>query len=329
MILVHGNAAQAVKYCRRDACAARRALTFIIIASACIAFTRIAPLAQADAPTVRQRYKGLTGGPLDQARLVALPKGTLVRATGFTLTQAQLKAEIGKLSAQSRAQLKGHEILVVEGMTARSLLKVEAAKWAARSASDSAGKTGDALIQAYLRSVAGSGNVSDAEIKAFYAENREMFGGAPYDSVASGIRGLLSRQKQQETVTKHISGMGSRHRIEVDAAWCASQAKSVFANKVDQARRSGVPALIKFGSKGCAPCDMLTPILADLRKSYQGKCQVIEVQVRDEPILASRYGIQSIPVLAFYNKNGDEVFRHTGYWPKDAIVSKLSELGIR
>ena len=94
-------------------------------------------------------------------------------------------------------------------------------------------------------------------------------------------------------------------------------------NPVDKVRNSGKPSLVDFGSKGCRPCDMLAPILKTLEKKYEGKANVIFISVREEQILASRYGIRSIPVQIFFDKNGKEVFRHTGFWPQAELEKKL------
>ena len=74
---------------------------------------------------------------------------------------------------------------------------------------------------------------------------------------------------------------------------------------------------------------MMTPILAYLKKKYEGKLNVLFVHVREEQILAARYGIQSIPVEVFFDKNGKEVYRHTGFFAQNEIEKKLAELGMQ
>jgi thioredoxin 1 len=100
-------------------------------------------------------------------------------------------------------------------------------------------------------------------------------------------------------------------------------------NPVDKARSSGRPSLVDFGSKGCKPCDMLAPILAELKKKHDGRANVIFINVRDEQILAARYGIESIPTQIFFDKDGKEVFRHVGFFPQDQIEKKLAEIGVK
>jgi thiol-disulfide isomerase/thioredoxin len=279
--------------------------------------------------TLDVAHKGLSMGALRHARLVTLPRGVLLRAGKLTITQAQLAAEIRKAGAQAAAHIKGHEIVFLENMATRALLKAEAQAWAAKSGSAAAKQGEDRLIGAYLQAQATVGPVSDAEMKAFYAANRDMFGGASYDSVSGQLRDYLSQMKRRDAIMARVSGLGHRHVIEIDSAWCAAQAKTVLNNPVDRARRTGKPALVDFGSKGCGPCDMLAPILEDLKKTYAGKCQVLVVQVREQPILASRYGVESIPVQVFFNAKGDEVFRHVGFWPKDKLIAKLAEIGVK
>lgn len=285
--------------------------------------------AQPSPKTLDQVHKGLSTGALRHARLVQLPKGMLLRAGKVTITNARLQAEINKAGPQAKAQIKGHEIIVLENMATRDFLVAEAKQWAAKSKPTAAKLAENQLIGEYLRAQTAKVAVNEADMKAFYNANKEMFGGASYATVSNDLRAYLTQQKRQEAVETLINGLGKRHAIEVDAAWAAAQARTVLNNPVDKARRSGKPALVDFGSKGCGPCDMLAPILEDLKKAYAGKCQVIVVQVREQPMLGSRYGIQSIPVQIFFDKDGNEVFRHTGFWPKEKLVAKLAEIGVR
>jgi len=285
--------------------------------------------AQTPSRTLDQVHKGLSMGALRHAGLTQLPRGMLLRAGNLTITEAKLQAEIKRAGPQATAQLKGHEIVVLENMAARVLLLSEARPWAAKSRPEAAGQSENQLIGEYLRAKTANVRVSDAELRAFYNGNKEMFGGAGYATVSNDLRTYLSRQKQQAAVTAYINTLGKRHTIELDSDWIAAQARTVLNNPVDRARRSGKPALVDFGSKGCGPCDMLAPILEELKKAYAGRCEVLVVQVREQPMLASRYGIESIPVQVLFDKNGNEVFRHTGFWPKEKLVAKLAEMGVK
>ena len=53
------------------------------------------------------------------------------------------------------------------------------------------------------------------------------------------------------------------------------------------------------------------------------------VSVRVEQVLASRYGVQTIPVQVFFDASGKEVFRHTGFWPQEELEKKLAEMGVK
>jgi thioredoxin 1 len=107
------------------------------------------------------------------------------------------------------------------------------------------------------------------------------------------------------------------------------QATLARDNPVDRARMSGRPSLVDFGATGCRPCDMMAPILADLKKKYHDELNVIFVHVRKEQILAARYGVQGIPEQVFFDRDGKEVFRHTGFFPQDEIEKKLKAMGVR
>lgn len=52
-------------------------------------------------------------------------------------------------------------------------------------------------------------------------------------------------------------------------------------------------------------------------------------QLKRNLFFAARYGVQSIPVQIFFDKDGREVFRHVGFFPKDQITAKLAEMGVK
>ena len=87
--------------------------------------------------------------------------------------------------------------------------------------------------------------------------------------------------------------------------------------------------MVEFGATGCIPCDMMQPILDNLRKKYPDKLNVVFVHVREEQILGARFGIRSIPVQVFFDKDGEEVFRHEGFFPEAKVTEVLSKMGIK
>jgi len=74
---------------------------------------------------------------------------------------------------------------------------------------------------------------------------------------------------------------------------------------------------------------MMAPIREEIKKEYAGKLNVEFINVRENQIMGSRYGISSIPTQVFYDKDGKEVYRHTGFWAKEKVVEKISELGVK
>jgi thioredoxin 1 len=298
------------------------------VMTAGLLFATVLPVA-GDAQTVGSAYKGLSSGPLQHAKLASLPAGTLLRSASVRITQQQLDADVAKAEPSVRPQLKRNQFFLLEQRATKLLLAAEAAAWARSQKDAIAVQTDDARISAYLRSIAASAAVTDQEARTFYASNKDMVGGAAYESVASELKNYLLGQKRQAAVESRVNGLGSRTPVEVDAAWCRTQAVGAFDNPVDRARRSGKPALVDFGSTGCRPCDMLAPILEELRKKYAGKCAVLFVQVREQQILAARYGIHSIPVQVFFDKDGSEVYRHVGFFPKDQILTRLAAIGVK
>ena len=91
---------------------------------------------------------------------------------------------------------------------------------------------------------------------------------------------------------------------------------------------TGLPRLIDLGADKCIPCKMMAPILEELKKEYAGRAEIIFIDVWKDPDQAKKYGIRAIPTQIFFNAEGREVHRNTGYMDKKRIVDILSRLGV-
>jgi len=90
----------------------------------------------------------------------------------------------------------------------------------------------------------------------------------------------------------------------------------------------GIPRLLDLGSKGCAACTMLEPVLAELRSNHAGRLQVDFIDVWEHENVAVDYGVEIIPVQIFFNADGTELYRHQGFISVQDVEAKFIELGI-
>mgnify|MGYP004465872265 FL=1 len=95
--------------------------------------------------------------------------------------------------------------------------------------------------------------------------------------------------------------------------------KSNFENEVINADK---PVLLDFWASWCGPCKMLSPVLSEIADEYADVIRVAKVNVDDEPELAMKFKVSSIPMLVLF-KNGRIVSTSVGYRPKDEILNEL------
>ena len=89
-----------------------------------------------------------------------------------------------------------------------------------------------------------------------------------------------------------------------------------------------LPKLLDLGATKCIPCKMMAPILEELKKEYPGRMQVEFIDVWQNEDAGRKHGVEMIPTQIFYDANGRELFRHTGFFGKDDILAKWRELGV-
>ncbi len=85
---------------------------------------------------------------------------------------------------------------------------------------------------------------------------------------------------------------------------------------------SQTPILVDFWAAWCGPCRMLAGTIEELAGESDGSYKVGKVNVDEQPELAKRYGVMSIPTLIVF-KNGEIVNKSVGVKPKATILAML------
>lgn len=83
--------------------------------------------------------------------------------------------------------------------------------------------------------------------------------------------------------------------------------------------------LVDFWAPWCGPCQMMGPIIEELSKEFDGKIKIRKLNVDENPNIASKYEILSIPALKIF-KNGEVVEEIIGLQPKEILMDKINNL---
>ncbi|EIZ4622449.1 thioredoxin [Staphylococcus pseudintermedius] len=91
----------------------------------------------------------------------------------------------------------------------------------------------------------------------------------------------------------------------------------------DEQIQSGVK-LVDFWATWCGPCKMIAPVLEDLAVDYEGKADILKLDVDQNQATATKFEVMSIPTLIVF-KDGQPVDKVVGFQPKENLAQVLDK----
>jgi thioredoxin 1 len=99
-------------------------------------------------------------------------------------------------------------------------------------------------------------------------------------------------------------------------------------NPLEKALATGKPTIADFGRGDCIACKLMIPIMYELSLEYEGKLNVVMIDVDEYLALTGQYGVMTIPTQIIFDSGGNKVNSHIGFWPKEAILTELKAVGV-
>lgn len=108
----------------------------------------------------------------------------------------------------------------------------------------------------------------------------------------------------------------------------AKQKRNETVAVEDATAAAPLPRLVDLGADKCIPCKMMAPILDELKGTYAGKLEVEFIDVWKNEAAGQEYGVRMIPTQIFFSPDGEELFRHEGFFSREEILAMWKELGV-
>ncbi len=100
--------------------------------------------------------------------------------------------------------------------------------------------------------------------------------------------------------------------------------KIVNANEFNEVISNGV-VMVDFFATWCGPCKMLSPVLEDVASEFEGKANIVKVDIDQSADLAAQFGIMAVPTMVIF-KDGKPVKQLQGFLPKPQLINELNNV---
>ncbi len=254
-------------------------------------------------------------------------KDILALVNNSKITESYLNEEYNSLPEQHKDMFKNDKEGYLDQLVITELLFQKAKeKGYAPNDSDQQEQM-DAGIQKLLGEVSSNIEIPETELEQFYQENQSQMQGAPFEQVKNDIHNYLLQQKQGEVIERYIEELKSGAEIVLNEEWIKVQRASKPKNPLTEVLKNGKTTVLDMGSSSCVPCKMMKPIFEELETEYEGKANILLLEISDYRDIANKYKVRVIPTQIFFDKNGIQYWRHEGFLSKEDIIKKINESG--
>ncbi|MCD6416266.1 MAG: thioredoxin fold domain-containing protein [Planctomycetes bacterium] len=253
---------------------------------------------------------------------------------GEPITLGDLQDVIQNMPHKRRAAFERSKLGLLEEMITGKVLSQEARRQglvpagegdASRESAQAERKAVDDLLRRKTADVL----VKEEDLRSYYEKRKSSDPNIPsFEIVRERLRAIVLKRKRAKVIGAYIAGLRAAASITRNETWVQAQKALAADNPLDKALATGRPVVADFGRGACIPCKMMKPILDALKQEYAGRAEIIIIDVDDYPAVTERVGIRTIPTQVFYGAQGEEVYRHQGFMPREAILQKLAEMGV-
>ena len=92
----------------------------------------------------------------------------------------------------------------------------------------------------------------------------------------------------------------------------------------NQIIQSDKPVLVDFFATWCGPCQMLTPILKDVKTNLGERISIIKIDVDKNQAVAAQYQVRGVPTMILF-QNGKQLWRQSGVLSKEDLIRVILE----
>ena len=100
-------------------------------------------------------------------------------------------------------------------------------------------------------------------------------------------------------------------------------AREITDATFDSETKEGL-VLVDFWATWCGPCKMIAPVLEELAGDYDGKANILKLDVDENPSTAAKFEVMSIPTLILF-KDGEPVDKVVGFQPKENLAEVIEK----
>ena len=90
-----------------------------------------------------------------------------------------------------------------------------------------------------------------------------------------------------------------------------------------------LPTLKMLSTTTCPACDMMEPVLEELKTRYKGKVATEHIYLEDHPEVARKYKVRYVPTLIFSDAKGNEFAQKIGYKPLEEVLAIFAKGGVK